>query len=203
MLWVRLAWRLTPAQHPSPHPRYRCTPAQGRQYPVQVMYTPAPEESYVDAAITTALQIHCEEGPGDVLVFLTGQVGRGWGSVSPPRLHGAAHCAFSFSVAHRVSSCSCQIPIPMSWSVTLIAPPTPVTSPHPLPPFLLQRMRSRRASGCLPTAPPASPLIPPACPSACCRCTRRCPPRPSFASSSAPRRGRAASCWPPTSLRRA
>ncbi|KAL6782327.1 hypothetical protein ACKKBG_A06370 [Auxenochlorella protothecoides x Auxenochlorella symbiontica] len=45
----------------------------GRQYPVQVMYTPAPEESYVDAAITTALQIHCEEGPGDVLVFLTGQ----------------------------------------------------------------------------------------------------------------------------------
>lgn len=47
---------------------------QGRQFPVEVMYTVAPEESYVDAAITTALQVHLDEAPGDVLVFLTGQV---------------------------------------------------------------------------------------------------------------------------------
>lgn len=47
---------------------------QGRQFPVEVMYTVAPEESYVDSAITTALQIHLDEAPGDILVFLTGQV---------------------------------------------------------------------------------------------------------------------------------
>ncbi|PRW45383.1 ATP-dependent RNA helicase dhx8 isoform A [Chlorella sorokiniana] len=46
---------------------------QGRQFPVQVMYTSAPEDSYVDAAITAALQVHCDERPGDILVFLTGQ----------------------------------------------------------------------------------------------------------------------------------
>jgi hypothetical protein len=50
-------------------------PEQGRQFPVEVLYTAMPEESYVDAAITAALQIHCDEGEGgDVLVFLTGQV---------------------------------------------------------------------------------------------------------------------------------
>lgn len=30
---------------------------QGRQYPVEVMYTAAPEDSYVDAALTTVLQV--------------------------------------------------------------------------------------------------------------------------------------------------
>ena len=40
---------------------------------MEVLYTAAPEDSYLDAAITAALQAHCEEGPGDVLVFLTGQ----------------------------------------------------------------------------------------------------------------------------------
>lgn len=46
---------------------------EGRQFPVQVMYTAVSEDSYQDAAITAALQVHCEEGPGDILVFLTGQ----------------------------------------------------------------------------------------------------------------------------------
>ncbi len=32
-----------------------------------------PEDSYLDAALTTVLQIHLEEQPGDILVFLTGQ----------------------------------------------------------------------------------------------------------------------------------
>ena len=41
---------------------------------MEVMYTVAPEESYVDSAITTALQVHLDEAPGDILVFLTGQV---------------------------------------------------------------------------------------------------------------------------------
>lgn len=36
-----------------------CGPSclQGRQYPVEVMYTAAPEDSYVDAALTTVLQV--------------------------------------------------------------------------------------------------------------------------------------------------
>lgn len=46
---------------------------QGRQHPVDIMYTQEPQESYLDSAITTAIQIHCDESEGDVLVFLTGQ----------------------------------------------------------------------------------------------------------------------------------
>ena len=37
------------------------------------MYTDAPEEDYLDAALLTVMQVHAEEAPGDVLVFLTGQ----------------------------------------------------------------------------------------------------------------------------------
>jgi ATP-dependent RNA helicase DHX8/PRP22 len=51
----------------------RAVYVQGRQYPVQVLYTPEPEEDYLDAAMLTVLQVHAEEAPGDVLVFLTGQ----------------------------------------------------------------------------------------------------------------------------------
>ena len=46
---------------------------QGRQFPVETFYTAAPEQSYIDAALMTVLQIHQNEAPGDVLVFLTGQ----------------------------------------------------------------------------------------------------------------------------------
>ena len=46
---------------------------QGRQFPVQVLYTPEPEDSYVEAAILTVLQLHENEAPGHILVFLTGQ----------------------------------------------------------------------------------------------------------------------------------
>jgi ATP-dependent RNA helicase DHX8/PRP22 len=46
---------------------------QGRQHPVEVFYTNQPQESYLDAAITAAIQVHVEQPPGDVLVFLTGQ----------------------------------------------------------------------------------------------------------------------------------
>ncbi|XP_073059360.1 pre-mRNA-splicing factor ATP-dependent RNA helicase DEAH10 isoform X1 [Primulina eburnea] len=45
----------------------------GRQYPVDMLYTHQPETDYVDAALITIFQIHLEEGPGDILVFLTGQ----------------------------------------------------------------------------------------------------------------------------------
>ncbi|KAG2320448.1 hypothetical protein Bca4012_056511 [Brassica carinata] len=46
---------------------------QGRQFPVDIYYTVHPESDYVDAALVTIFQIHLEEKPGDILVFLTGQ----------------------------------------------------------------------------------------------------------------------------------
>ena len=45
----------------------------GRAHPVEVRYLPAPEPSYVDAALRAVLQVHAEEDAGDILVFLTGQ----------------------------------------------------------------------------------------------------------------------------------
>ena len=52
----------------------------GRTHPVEIFYTPEAERDYLEAAIRTVIQIHmCEEGPGDILLFLTGQ------EVSPQR----------------------------------------------------------------------------------------------------------------------
>ena len=45
----------------------------GRCFPVEIYYTPEPEEDYLEAAVRTAVQIHCFEAVGDVLVFLTGE----------------------------------------------------------------------------------------------------------------------------------
>ena len=45
----------------------------GRTFPVEVFYTPEPEKDYVESAVRTTIQIHEYEGPGDVLVFLTGE----------------------------------------------------------------------------------------------------------------------------------
>ncbi|XP_006462648.1 hypothetical protein AGABI2DRAFT_152085 [Agaricus bisporus var. bisporus H97] len=45
----------------------------GRQFPVDIHYTPQPEANYLHAAITTVFQIHMSQPKGDVLVFLTGQ----------------------------------------------------------------------------------------------------------------------------------
>ena len=45
----------------------------GRTFPVEVMYSREPEEDYLDAALTTVMQIHLTEPAGDILVFLTGQ----------------------------------------------------------------------------------------------------------------------------------
>nr|KAJ0212274.1 hypothetical protein LSAT_V11C400184800 [Lactuca sativa] len=46
---------------------------QGRQFPVDILYTTQPETDCLDAALVTIFQIHLEEGPGDILVFLSGQ----------------------------------------------------------------------------------------------------------------------------------
>lgn len=45
----------------------------GRTFPVEIYYTPEPERDYLEAAIRTVLQIHTDEGPGDILLFLTGE----------------------------------------------------------------------------------------------------------------------------------
>ena len=57
----------------------------GRAFPVQLMYAPEPQPDYVEAAVTTVLQLHMDAAPGDVLVFLTGQV---------PHLHPNLHPTF-------------------------------------------------------------------------------------------------------------
>ena len=46
----------------------------GRTYPVEVLYSRAPESDYMDAALITVMQIHLSEPEGDILLFLTGQV---------------------------------------------------------------------------------------------------------------------------------
>eukprot|EP00117_Sycon_ciliatum_P038968 scpid50983/ scgid28870/ Probable ATP-dependent RNA helicase DHX35; DEAH box protein 35 len=46
---------------------------EGRTYPVDTHYVKSPVSDYVKASVTTVYGIHKEQGPGDVLVFLTGQ----------------------------------------------------------------------------------------------------------------------------------
>lgn len=45
----------------------------GRRFNVDIYYTLQPEANYIHASITTVFQIHLSRGPGDILVFLTGQ----------------------------------------------------------------------------------------------------------------------------------
>ena len=46
----------------------------GRTFPVEVFYTAKAERNYVEAAVRTTIHIHQCEGPGDILVFLTGEM---------------------------------------------------------------------------------------------------------------------------------
>lgn len=48
----------------------------GRRYPVDILYTKAPEADYMDACVVTVLQCHVTEPDGDILVFFTGQARR-------------------------------------------------------------------------------------------------------------------------------
>jgi pre-mRNA-splicing factor ATP-dependent RNA helicase DHX38/PRP16 len=45
----------------------------GRTFPVDVMFHGSAVEDYVDAAVQQALRIHVSMGPGDILIFMTGQ----------------------------------------------------------------------------------------------------------------------------------
>ena len=85
MLWgdVSLVYRAGPARHsstptptqPNPTPKTTATTRRipGRRYPVDILYTKAPEADYLHAAVVTTLQIHVSQPPGDILIFLTGQ----------------------------------------------------------------------------------------------------------------------------------
>ncbi|KAM7494881.1 hypothetical protein LguiB_029490 [Lonicera macranthoides] len=45
----------------------------GRTFPVQILYSKTPCEDYVEAAVKQAMTIHITSGPGDILIFMTGQ----------------------------------------------------------------------------------------------------------------------------------
>ncbi|KAL6071816.1 putative PremRNA splicing factor [Balamuthia mandrillaris] len=46
---------------------------EGRQYPVEVYYTPQPVANYIEATLDAIFDIHQTQPAGDILVFLTGQ----------------------------------------------------------------------------------------------------------------------------------
>ena len=45
----------------------------GRTFPVEVLYAKTPVEDYVEGAVKQALTVHLSSGPGDILIFMTGQ----------------------------------------------------------------------------------------------------------------------------------
>ncbi|KAI4675820.1 uncharacterized protein J4E84_009973 [Alternaria hordeiaustralica] len=57
--------------------RAPCFFVEGRNFPIDIRYTVAPEANYLAAACTTALQIHLasplDHGMGGILIFLTGE----------------------------------------------------------------------------------------------------------------------------------
>ncbi|KIW10177.1 hypothetical protein PV08_11138 [Exophiala spinifera] len=51
----------------------RIVSIEGRMYPVDILFLAQPTDDYVETAVQTAFTIHQQEGPGDILVFLTGR----------------------------------------------------------------------------------------------------------------------------------
>ena len=45
----------------------------GRTFPVDIQFSRSPCEDYVDSAVKQVLAVHVSQGPGDILVFMTGQ----------------------------------------------------------------------------------------------------------------------------------
>ncbi|CAM9011233.1 unnamed protein product [Wickerhamomyces anomalus] len=45
----------------------------GRTFPVDIMFSKFTVEDYVESAVKQALTIHLQSGPGDILIFMTGQ----------------------------------------------------------------------------------------------------------------------------------
>lgn len=45
----------------------------GKTFPVEVLYSQTPQMDYIESALDAVVEIHINEGAGDILVFLTGQ----------------------------------------------------------------------------------------------------------------------------------
>uniref|UniRef100_A0A7S0V1P2 RNA helicase n=1 Tax=Polytomella parva TaxID=51329 RepID=A0A7S0V1P2_9CHLO len=45
----------------------------GRTFPVEILWSRTVQEDYVEAAVKQAITIHLRDGPGDILIFMTGQ----------------------------------------------------------------------------------------------------------------------------------
>uniref|UniRef100_A0ACD5TBN9 Uncharacterized protein n=2 Tax=Avena sativa TaxID=4498 RepID=A0ACD5TBN9_AVESA len=45
----------------------------GRTFPVDIIFSKTPCEDYVEAAVKQAITVHMTSGPGDILIFMTGQ----------------------------------------------------------------------------------------------------------------------------------
>lgn len=45
----------------------------GKTFPVEVLYSQNPQMDYIESALEAVMDIHINESPGDILVFLTGQ----------------------------------------------------------------------------------------------------------------------------------
>ena len=44
----------------------------GKLFPVEVKYFPIHHSQRIEEAVKSAIRMHLHEGPGDILVFLTG-----------------------------------------------------------------------------------------------------------------------------------
>ncbi|KAJ9612612.1 hypothetical protein H2200_004209 [Cladophialophora chaetospira] len=60
-------------ESPDTKEQVRIVSIEGRTFPVDILYLDQPTDEYVDKAVQTAFTIHQQEGPGDILVFLTGR----------------------------------------------------------------------------------------------------------------------------------
>jgi ATP-dependent RNA helicase DDX35 len=69
----RFADFFTDQAKPEDEQSLRIVSIEGRTFPVDVLYLAQPTDDYVEKAVHVAVQIHQQEGPGDVLVFLTGR----------------------------------------------------------------------------------------------------------------------------------
>lgn len=45
----------------------------GRMFPVETFFSLRPQKDYVESAVDVVVQIHAQEGPGDILLFLCGE----------------------------------------------------------------------------------------------------------------------------------
>lgn len=80
---------------------------RGRQHPVTIYHSAESQIDYVDAAMRTFFQVHLDQSPGDVLIFLPGQSPR----PSYPLL---VIILFNRSRGHRISREVHNFPLKMS-----------------------------------------------------------------------------------------